>query len=64
MYPLLEEKMKERGWAEEQLADFLVESWQIAYNKLHGRTKFRALEKKLLADYFEVNEDELFKEEK
>ena len=63
MYPLLEQKLKEMDWKDEDLAACLKISPQVAYNKRHGRTKISALEMETLARYLKVDEDELFKEE-
>ena len=62
MYPLLEEKMKELDWKDEDLAVCLKVSPQVAYNKRHGRTRVSPLEADTLSRVFKVDADELFKE--
>lgn len=63
VYPILEEKLKEWEWKDEDLAVCIKVSPVVAYNKRHGRTRFTPLEKEVLSVYMKVAEEELFKEE-
>lgn len=63
MYPRITREMKKRGLKIRELAVVLkVSEWRM-YNLLSGRSEFTKLEREALAEFFEINEEELFEEE-
>lgn len=63
MYPRITKELKKRGMMVRELAEVLkVTNWRM-YNLLSGRSTFNQLEREALAEFFGINEEELFEEE-
>ena len=60
MYPRITKEMKNRGLKIRELAKVIkVSEWRM-YNLLSGRSTFTKLERETLAEFFGINEMELF----
>lgn len=55
----LDELMREKGKTVTDLAEFLGETYTVAWNKKSGRTDLTNLEKKVIAKWLGVKEKEL-----
>ena len=55
----LDELMREKGKTVNDLAEFLGETYNVAWNKKSGRTDLTNLERKVIAKWLGVKEKEL-----
>ena len=51
--------MKEKGFKTKNLQRLLGTSYMVAWNKMNGRTETSPLEKKVIAEWLGVSENEL-----